>query len=201
MFMKVTKIVNLALILIISFMNSGAVYAKAPATITPETVIITPADPEKKIPAEKASAQAEDWKGPIEEPEVRVGVLMGLGILDSSGGATLLGTISRKIVTKGFAPEINNCVSIEGEAGPISVLGNGALAYSAHLRWDFQKNDEWTFYALGGVGGNITGAGLGNRFLLFPRFGVGAFWTLNEKFALRGELSHELTAIGVSFNL
>lgn len=144
-------------------------------------------------------AAAEDWKGKPDRSEFNFGVLTGLGVIDSSGGFALLGTAAQKIIQQGLIPDLNDSVWIELGMGPIFVSGTSAFTYAAHLRWNFEKDPEWTFFALGGVAGNITGASLGSRFLLFPRVGVGALWKMMDLFSWRAELSHELIAVGVVF--
>lgn len=153
---------------------------------------------ESKPSAQPARA-AEDFKGEPPATEVTFGALGGLGIINSRAGFSLLGTAAKKIVNKGFAPDINNQVFIEVQAGPMFLSGGPAFVYSAHLRWDFPKDEQWTLYALGGLGGYATGADLGSQWLLFPRFGVGAMMYLNDNLSLRAEVSHELIATGVSF--
>jgi hypothetical protein len=49
------------------------------------------------------------------------------------------------------------------------------------------------------LGGDITGDSLGNRFELYPRFGVGAFWKIGQNFNFRAELSHEFIGLGLVF--
>ena len=151
-----------------------------------------------------SSSNGEDWKGDPETSEVNLGALTGMGILDEQVGFALLGTVSKKIVHHGFISDVNDSVSIEAAMGPLFVSSpsgtNGtAFMYSLHLRWNFQKDEHWTFYALGGAGGAITGASLGSKFTVLPRFGVGTFYHFNELFMIRGEISHDLIAAGVTF--
>ncbi len=139
-------------------------------------------------------AFAEDWKGEPDGIGFDFGGLVGLGIVDSSSGVATIGTLSRKIISKGFVPDISNSVSVEGQFGPIFIPQHTAWFYSAHLRWDFNKSPAWTFYGLGGFGGNI----MSSRVEIFPRLGAGAIWKVDQLVWLRGEVSHELTAVGVT---
>lgn len=150
-----------------------------------------------------AGATAESWKGPADNAEVHFGALTGLGIIDFNPGFVLLGTASKKIVKNGFVPDdITNSVSIETALGPLFVASTAVFSYSLHLRWDFEKNQNWTFYALGGAGGYIAGDSFGsNNFMLFPRFGIGTFFRVNDLLLIRGEVSHELIAAGVAIPL
>lgn len=143
----------------------------------------------------------EDWKGTSVDTQVAFGGLTGLGMVDSSGGFALMATASKKVISRGFVPDLNDSVWIEGMAGPVFLSGATALGYSAHLRWEFVKDPTWTFYALGGAGGNYLSVNGTSRFELFPRFGIGALWNLYAAFQLRGEISHEFTLVGVSFPL
>lgn len=148
--------------------------------------------------AAAASASAsEDWKGQEDPRTMGVGVLTGLGIIDNRAGFALLGSVAGKIVTNGFVPEITNSVWAEAELGSLFGTGSTLFTYGAHLRWDFEKNADWTLYALGGVGGNISEG----RFPFFPRFGLGAFHSITDSVRLRGEVSHELIAFGFAFPL
>lgn len=148
---------------------------------------------------EPGTETAPDWKGNPDNTEFGLGVLTGAGILDNHVGWALLGTASKKIVHRGFVPDINDSVSIEIEMGPLLISGSAAFQYSGHLRWDFEKDTWWTLYALGGLGGAVTGASLGDRFELYPRFALGAMWKIGQNFSMRGELSHEFIGVGIVF--
>jgi hypothetical protein len=152
-------------------------------------------------PAAAASGGGADWKGPDERAEFHFGGLAGMGTIDSQAGVVVLGTASKKIIHHGFVPDIANSVSVEIQAGALFVYSTTVFAYSAHLRWDFQKDERWTLYAIGGLAGDVTGAGLGSRFILLPRLGLGAFLKLNELVYLRGELSREVIGLGVAVPL
>ncbi len=143
----------------------------------------------------------EDWKGKADTHDFSAGFLTGLGIVDSKAGVSVLGTVSRKIVEPGFAPDINNGVSIELEAGPLFTSGSSTFFYSAHLRWDFRKSEDFVLYALGGLAGFTSSSALGNPFEFFPRFGVGTLWKVHDLFSIRAEASHELVAAGLNFPL
>jgi hypothetical protein len=142
---------------------------------------------------------AEDWKTYYDRSEMTLGGLAGLAIIDSSAGFTVLGTISKKILAKGFVPDISNSVSIEAMIGPAFVSGTTAVMYSGQLRWDFEKDDVWTLYAIGGAGGNYLSVGGNSRVEFMPRFGVGAFWCWSEFVRFRGEIAHDLIGVGVNF--
>jgi hypothetical protein len=145
-------------------------------------------------------AFAQDWKGKPDPSQFSAGAITGMGIIDGSVGYALLGTVSKKILPQGFISDITNSVSIEGALGPVFLSNVTAAAYSVHLRWDFVKDINWTFYGLGGVGGSIMDDKLGgNRFELTPRFGVGTFFSITEVIRGRAEVSHDLIAVGVNF--
>jgi hypothetical protein len=160
-----------------------------------ETVQVSPS----VVSAAGTPVTQEAWKGPADTHDFSAGFLGGLGIIDHTAGVSLLGTVSRKLVEPGFAPDINNGVSLELQFGPLIASGGTPLFYSAHLRWDFRRDTEWTLYGLGGVAGYVSSSI--NVFEFFPRFGVGALWNVHELFALRGEISHEFVGIGVNFPL
>ncbi len=151
--------------------------------------------------ATSVAQTGEDWKGKSDGAQLHLGGLTGMGVLDSQAGYTVLGTASKVLASEGFIGDINDSVSLEAALGPLFVLSSAAFTYSVHLRWDFRKDEHWTFYGLGGLAGNITGSSLGDRFILLPRFGVGTFYHFNERVAIRGEISRELIAAGVIFPL
>jgi len=145
------------------------------------------------------NSTVEDWKGGVSEHLYDGGLTSGVGVLDRSIGFTVVGQFARKIIHDGFIPEINNQVFAEVQLGSLFVSNATALIYSAHLRWDFTKDYDWTFFALGGLSGTIAGDSLGNVWSLAPRFGVGSFYRIDSQFSFRAELSQDLVLAGVSF--
>ena len=145
------------------------------------------------------SSGEEAWKGKSDPSEFSLGFLAGLGLVDSHAGFSLIGTVSRKILEPGFAPDINNGVSIELAAGPWMAASGATLFYSTHLRWDFRKTSDWGLYAIGGLGGFLNSDKIGVPFEFFPRFGVGMLWRVHSDFTIRAEASHELVAVGMLF--
>ena len=83
--------------------------------------------------------------------------MAGLGVAGNSLGFGLNFAAAFKILHQGFIDDVNDQVFIELIGGPLFVSGTVAGFYGAHLRWEFHKNDMWTFYALGGLGGNYGG--------------------------------------------
>jgi hypothetical protein len=152
---------------------------------------------------------AQDWKGEPESSRFSLGALTGMGVVDNSSGFAFIGTASAKVVPHGFAPDLRDSVSIEGQMGPLLINGYSSWHFSGHLRWDFEKDDQWTFYALGGLAGNVSSVAYSSSYTtssyyythteFYFRFGVGAFWKMAKNFYWRGELSHELVALGVIF--
>ena len=144
-------------------------------------------------------ALAEDWKGSPDSREYRLGVMTGFGFVNSSVGPPLIGTASKKIVDHGFISSINNSVSLEAFLGPVFLSNTTALAYSLHMRWDFEKDDDWTLYGLAGLGGDYYSNRSSNNLNVSLRLGVGAFWKMSSAVHGRVELSHNLIGVGVSF--
>lgn len=142
------------------------------------------------------ASAAEDWKGETRIRSWTLGAVTGLVVVDGIYGFGIEGQFARKIVDKGFAEDISNQVWIEVGVGPAVANGTWGAIYSTHLRWEFHQNSTWTFYALGGLGGSVMGVST----RLFPRFGVGTLYHLMDNLAIRGEVSHELIAGGVSFS-
>lgn len=149
---------------------------------------------------------AENWKGKPYDNNFDLGGMAGLGILDGTAGFEIRGTAAAKVLHRGFFPDVNNQLYVELQPGIIFLnaatgSGSSAFTYSLHLRWDFHLNDDWTFYGLGGFGGTITGATLGDRREFHPRFGMGARWNVFANFGFRFEISHEFTGLGVTVPL
>ncbi len=139
-----------------------------------------------------ACLRAEDWKEPSRSGDFNFGALTGFSLNSGRSGWSVVGTAARKILPHGFVPDITNPVWIEAELGPVFTGGNVGLSYAAQLRWDFEKDKAWTFYAVGGLGGSSLGE-------FYPRFGVGALWTTNPQFQWRAELTSNLVAVGLNF--
>ncbi len=163
------------------------------------------ADEAPALASQPFGAGYEDWQWPLAEHDWTVAVIPGVGVINNSAGFTLQGAIARKLMHHGFAPDMNNQVFLEAQAGPMTTGNGSALLFSAHIRWDLTLNGDWTFYGLGGLGGNITSERLGDQFQLLPRFGVGAVLDIERQtrlpIGLRGELSRELIGIGVQFRI
>lgn len=141
----------------------------------------------------------EDYKTFNPDISFTSGVSTGLGKVNSREGIALIGNLGARILKDGFVPDIVNPVYVEVEFGPMFTQGESIWIYSTHLRWDFIKNSKWTFFGIGGLGGNFySNSRFGSNFDLHPRFGVGTFWAL-DFFDLRAELSHEAVLAGVSF--
>jgi hypothetical protein len=147
-----------------------------------------------------AFAVMEDFKGPAPTHEFVGSFMTGFGLIDTNGGVPIVGSLSKKILNEGWLSDVTDQVFFEVSIAPIFLAGTSAFMYSTHLRWDFVRNDQWTYYALGGLAGNDTGRSLGDRFAIHPRFGLGAFFR-PERSAItwRAEVSHEWIIGGVAF--
>lgn len=179
-----------------AFFTGGAVPVQAQGT---EVETIPSQGTAAPPPQTQSSQVAEDWKGEPYLSQVMFSALTGLAIIDNHTTFTVLGAAAKKILDRGFVPEINDSVWIEAELGPAFNAGNAAFVYSAHLRWDFNENSTWTFYALAGFAGNITPVKLGGHDEFYPRVGLGAVVHLIENLSIRGELSHEFVVAGAQF--
>ncbi len=146
------------------------------------------------------NTEGEEFKGAPPTEVLKLGVMGGLGIVDARGALGFAVAPSYKVVDHGFVEDINNQVFAEMTLGGDFFGGESAFLYSAHLRWDFVRNSKWTYFALGGLGGNAIG-GEDGRWSLAPRFGIGGFYRLDSRMAIRAEISHEFTGVGVSFEM
>jgi hypothetical protein len=186
----------------------AAVLVTERANAAPKATLPVPTTPVERVQpiapvANAGTASGEPWKGTPESNEVELGAMAGLGIVDGNTGFNLLGAASKKILHDGWIDDVADAVSLEAQVGSFIRSGHAALSYGLHLRWDFEKDRIWTFYAIGGVGGLIAGDAFPHGFEVFPRFGIGSFWSPNANgiFRIRMELSHELIAAGISFPL
>ncbi len=196
--------------LALSTLAQAGVTATQMSRVAPPTAAVPSVQPEtpqtfvlhasQAAPA-RMTASTEDWKGAARSAKFSLGGLTGIGVAGGYTGYTLLGTLSKTVAQDGWLDDINDQLSLEAYAGPMFTSGSSLFKYSLHLRWDFQKDDALTLYALGGIGGDITGGGLGSHFYLYPRFALGALWDIKAPLLLRAELSHELIALGVSLPL
>jgi hypothetical protein len=152
-------------------------------------------------PAVNLEPEAEQWKGKPYNHQFQFAFLPGLGLIGQSAGLSLNAAVSFKILHTGFLADVNDQAYLELFGGPCFFGSVTAAIYSAHLRWDFHKNDFWSFYALGGVGGSFGGAGAPGFTTFHPRFGVGALWNLFEFVSFRAEVSHEFTGFGMVYLL
>lgn len=153
--------------------------------------------------ASQRALAAENWKGTPEPSAWALGAMGGLALIDSSTAFTVVGTASIKVIPHGFVNDLADSVSVEAQLGPAFFSQATSWHYSGHLRWDFEFNSDWDFYALGGLAGNVTSYGglVGTRNEFFPRFGAGAIWKGLQQVQLRFELSHEFFGAGVLFRL
>ena len=171
----------------------------AATEVAPPSTTVVKVPPTSQAEPGAAASTGEDWKGRPDPRGFDAGVLFGLGIIDTSSGFAVMGSVSRRILAEGFIPDVADVVQLEGQAGVVMVNPNTAFAYSAHLRWDFFKDSSTSFYALAGFGGNVVDVGGGTRFALHPRLGIGGMWTIASPLKLRAEFSHELVGVGVAF--
>lgn len=153
----------------------------------------------KKDAGVSIEPEPEQWKGKPYDSQIQLGGMAGMSVVGASLGFTVLATGAFKIIHQGFLDDVNDQVHIELAAGPLFLAGSVGLMYGAHMRWDFHKNDIWSFYALGGFGGIIIGPSLARTFEFYPRFGIGALWNLFDTISFRAELSHEFTGLGIVF--
>lgn len=151
-----------------------------------------------------SSYAAENWKGKTESPPFEVGGMLGMNLFGDDINWSVLGTGAYLIVPEGWVDDIDERIWAELELGPSFFSAGGlkktGLQYSGHIRWDFTFNQEWTFYALGGLGGYYLPENFGSHLTVAPRFGMGAQYQSKLPMMFRGEFSHEFIGVGLSFN-
>ena len=152
---------------------------------------------------------AENWKGTTQTSPIELGTMGGMALYGSSAHWSWLGTAAYLIQPNGWIDDIDERIWAEIQIGPTffsqNAVSSTGMQYSAHLRWDFTYNQDWTFYALGGLGGfylptNLGGNGVKGYPTIAPRFGVGAEFQTKLPMMFRVELSHEFIGAGVAFN-
>lgn len=166
-------------------------------------VFAAPPKPVKAAPVAKPAPAATlptgsggDWKGPSPLTEFSAGFLGGLTLNGSSAGGVILGHVAKKIMHRGLVgDDINDQVFLEVQVGPEFVSGITALGVSTHLRWDFNRDDDFALFAIGGLGAHF-GTGFNQ---VHPRFGVGALWYF-EWFGVRAEMSERWILAGAHFS-
>jgi hypothetical protein len=152
-------------------------------------------------PGSNLEPEAPAWKGKPYDTRFQFAGLAGVGMFAASTGFSLYGAAAYKILHEGFLEDVNDQAYIEVMGGPLFVSGSVGGVLSAHLRWDFHRNEMWTFYALGGIGAEFGGLALSNVKMFHPRFGAGVLWNVFEFLSFRGEVSHEFTGVGVVYLL
>lgn len=143
----------------------------------------------------------EYWKGPRSQHEWDFSFSSGLGLLASDAGIPIVLSVAKKVVHEGFVPDINNQVFIEAQTGPLFIKSESVWLYSAHLRWDFEQDERFRYFAMAGLGGNFVPKALGNRSEFFPRVGLGMFYSLTKELKARVDVSHEWITAGVTLAL
>ncbi len=153
---------------------------------------------------------ADDFKGEPVKTQFMVGANAGAAVVGANWGFGFLANASTQIIKEGFIPDVTDSVSTELGVGSAWIPANASatgssngtfLTFSAHLRWDFVKDERWVLFALGGVGGHSSCATCRVDFGLYPRFGAGVFYRASNLVWVRGDVSHEATMVGVEFLL
>lgn len=174
--------------------------------------VVTTADAQTKKRANRpvyksvdSSARSNDpFKGPSPRNEHEVGFGLGLNYFNSFG---FQGRYAYRAMPEGFIEEVNEAFLVEGGAGMTlygkvkDKTGVTGVHFFAAGRWDFIMDPTWTFFGTLGLGYNATsidtsdvkGGGL------FPVVGVGAFYTLNDDWALRGDFSYHFLGVGAAY--
>jgi len=153
------------------------------------------------LSANLASA-GEAWKGRTTVRPVEFGLMSGAAIYGSDVNWSILPSVAYLMKDRGFAEDIDNRVWIEGQFGPTFFSSHQenqtGLQYSVHLRWDFNMNEHWMFYGLGGLSGFGLPKVYDSSFTLHPRFGAGAQYQTKTALMLRGEISAEFIGLGAA---
>lgn len=147
---------------------------------------------------------AELWKGPARENNFQIGGVLGLGLSGRESSSNLLFSGSTVIAQDGFIDDINERAWLDLEVGPNFFTQGTGFVLNALFRMDFIMNDSWTFFGAGGLGSTTLPKGvLGSDTTLtvYPHIVQGAFYRLTETVSLKMQVSHAITAFGVSVDL
>lgn len=143
----------------------------------------------------------EYWKGPRSTHDWDFSFSSGLGLLSGNAGIPMIVSGAKKIDHEGFVPDINNQVFIEAQTGPLFIKSETVWLWSAHLRWDFERDEQFRYFAFAGLGGNFVPKSLGDRSEFFPRVGLGMFYSITKELKARVDVSHEWVTAGVTLAL
>jgi opacity protein-like surface antigen len=148
--------------------------------------------------AQTAQSQ-EPWKGASPQTDGTLTVMPGMSINGTDVELAIVGAAAKRIIERGFVPDINDQVFLEVMLGP-SITGDfTAWFYGVNLRWDFHYNEDWGIYGLGGLGGVIVDANVGNDTSVHPRFGVGYLKALGSSMKFRAEAQSDFVGAGLMF--
>lgn len=146
----------------------------------------------------------EPWKGTTTVRPFEAGLMSGVSIYGNRGVWSVLPSAAFLLKDRAFIADLDNRVWAELQAGPAffsaGTTTHAAFQYSLHLRWDFNYNETWTFYGLGGFSGYGFPSSLGGAFTFHPRFGAGAEYQTKSPLMIRGEVSAEFIGLGAAFN-
>ncbi|MBX9767644.1 MAG: hypothetical protein K2X47_10270 [Bdellovibrionales bacterium] len=152
-----------------------------------------------------SSAMASElWKGPARENSFQVGGLLGLGLSGRDASSNVLLSGSTVIAQDGFIDDINERAWLDLEIGPNFFTQGTGFVINALFRMDFTMNDSWTFFAAGGLGSTTLPKGVVSTdtiLTVYPHIVLGAFYRLTDNVSLKMQVSHALTAFGVSIDL
>jgi len=148
------------------------------------------------------SFAGEAWKGRTTVRPLEFGLMSGAAIYGSDVNWSILPSVAHLLKDRAFAEDIDNRVWIEGQFGPTFFSSHQksqtGLQYSVHLRWDFNLNEHWMFYGLGGLSGFGLPKAYESSFTLHPRFGAGAEYQTKTALMVRGEISAEFIGLGAA---
>ncbi len=149
-----------------------------------------------------AAHAGEPWKGKTTVRPYEFGLMSGVSIYGNDASWGILPSAAYLVRDQGFIDDIDDRAWVELQLGPtFFTTGSSTQAgiqYSAHLRWDFTYNEQWTFYALGGLSGYGLPDQYQNSFTIHPRFGTGVQYQTKTPLMFRGEVSAEFIGLGVA---
>lgn len=144
----------------------------------------------------------EAWKGEPSASNVQLSLQGGVDGYRTNNGFAFLGGAAFKAIPNGLLDDVNEVGFFEVQLGHTFLDGGDPWPYSVHFRWDFQRNIDWTFYALGGLGGHFGDVhAFDADWAVHPRFGIGTLWSpFVENMSIRAEVAADRATAGVQFS-
>ncbi|HRK01862.1 MAG TPA: outer membrane beta-barrel protein [Oligoflexia bacterium] len=155
----------------------------------------------KSVDASNSDSDA--FKGRPRTNEHELGAGLGLNYFSDFG---FQARYAYRAMPEGFIEGVNDAFLIEGGVG-MTFYGRvksenvTGVHFFAAGRWDFTKDELWTFFGTLGLGYNATSIDTGDvkGGGIFPVVGVGALYEINSDWAVRADFSYHFLGLGMAY--